>query len=88
MPALQDLGFTIETKPQGAFYLYANCSKFTHDSMQFCKDLLEQTGVAITPGADFGSNESNAHVRFAYTTSMGKLERAVDLMHKYLNVDK
>jgi aspartate/methionine/tyrosine aminotransferase len=50
LPALKELGFEIPVVPQGAFYIYANCSRFTDDSYAFSGELLEQAGVAITPG--------------------------------------
>jgi len=86
LPALRGLGFEIPVQPQGAFYLYADCSRFTDDSFGFCMDLLEQIGVAITPGKDFGSNLPERHVRFAYTTGMEKLEEGVERLGKYLKV--
>jgi len=46
--------------------------------MGFCLNLLEQHGIAITPGVDFGSFRNNTHVRFAYTTSMQQLEKGVE----------
>jgi aspartate/methionine/tyrosine aminotransferase len=77
MPALRDLGFEIPVSPAGAFYLYANCSRFTGDSYGFAEQLLEEAGVAITPGIDFGSNRPEHHVRFAYTTSLENLQEGV-----------
>lgn len=77
VPALRALGFDIPQSPQGAFYIYAGCSRLTEDSFAFARDLLEQAGVAITPGIDFGSNEPERHVRFAYTNSMAALEEGV-----------
>lgn len=82
--ALKESGFRIPNKPGGAFYIYANCQNFTNDSFQFCKNLLNETGVAITPGIDFGSNKPEKHVRFAYTTSSDKLEHGISLIHDYL----
>ncbi|MDH5368664.1 MAG: pyridoxal phosphate-dependent aminotransferase [Gammaproteobacteria bacterium] len=84
LPALKELGFKIEIEPQGAFYIYANCEKFTNDSYQFAYDLLENIGVAITPGKDFGDNKHNSHVRFAYTTSVEKLKEGVSRLRDYL----
>ena len=84
LPALRDLGFDIPIAPEGAFYLYANCKKFTDDSMTFASQILEDTGVAITPGLDFGSNKPEEYVRFAYTTDMPKLEEAVRRLRAYL----
>ena len=84
LPALKKLGFKIEVEPQGAFYIYANCEKFTKDSYQFAYDLLEKIGVAITPGKDFGDNKANRFVRFAYTTSLEKLKEGIKRLNEYL----
>ena len=84
LPALKQLGFKIETQPQGAFYIYANCEKFSADSYQFAYDLLENIGVAITPGKDFGDNKANTFVRFAYTTSISNLEKGMQRLSDYL----
>ena len=77
LPALRDLGFDVPVTPDGAFYLYAGCSRFTDDSYSFTESLLEEAGVAITPGIDFGNNQPERHVRFAYTTSLENLQEGV-----------
>jgi aspartate/methionine/tyrosine aminotransferase len=77
LAALRGLGFEIPVIPSGAFYLYANCRAFTQDSDRFARDLLEQAGVAITPGLDFGVNAPAQHVRFSYTTTRARLEEGV-----------
>lgn len=74
---LRDIGFDIPVVPEGAFYVYANIERFSQDSQAFCRDMLINHGVAITPGADFGRFESDKHIRFAYTTSMEQLEKGV-----------
>ena len=84
LPALRELGFNIPVTPDGAFYLYADCSRFSDDSFTFSEQLLEQAGVAITPGVDFGSNQPEKHVRFAYTTSMENLREGVRRIGEYL----
>ncbi len=84
LPALRALGFDIPVEPQGAFYLYADCSRFTDDSFAFALDLLARTGVAITPGKDFGNNRPERYVRFAYTTAMDRLEEGVERIRRYL----
>jgi aspartate/methionine/tyrosine aminotransferase len=84
LPALRELGFDIPATPAGAFYLYANCSQFTDDSYAFALDVLEKAGVAITPGKDFGANQPERHVRFAYTTSLARLEEGVERLTQYL----
>jgi aspartate/methionine/tyrosine aminotransferase len=78
------LGFDIPLSPQGAFYLYANCERFTDDSFIFANRLLTEAGVAVTPGIDFGRHRAERHVRFAYTTSMSKLEEGVERIARFL----
>jgi aspartate/methionine/tyrosine aminotransferase len=84
LPALRQLGFDIPVTPAGAFYLYADCSRFTSDSYTFSQRLLEEAGVAITPGTDFGTFRPERHVRFAYTTSLENLREGVRRLQDYL----
>ena len=84
LPALRELGFTIPLVPQGAFYLYADCSRFTDDSYHFAFDLLDKAGVACTPGIDFGEHLAAQHLRFAYTNSLDKLAEGVERLRKVL----
>ncbi|ADE15775.1 aminotransferase class I and II [Nitrosococcus halophilus Nc 4] len=85
LPELRDLGFHIPIIPQGAFYIYADCSRFSADSFAFARDLLENIGVAVTPGIDFGCNAPQQHLRFAYTTSMEQLQEGLGRLQAYLN---
>lgn len=84
IPAIQELGFQLPVEPEGAFYLYADCSQLTNDSFEFCHSLLQQAGVAITPGKDFGSHQSHRYVRFAYTTALEQLERGIEKIRGFL----
>lgn len=84
LPELRRLGFDIPNTPAGALYLYAGISKFSSNAEQFCLDMLEQHGIAITPGADFGRYRASEHVRFAYTTSMDRLHEAVRRLESVL----
>jgi aspartate/methionine/tyrosine aminotransferase len=84
VPALRRLGFEIPVMPQGAFYIYAGCGKLTRDSFAFARDLLEQAGVAITPGVDFGANGPERHVRFAYTNPVERLQEGVSRIAGFL----
>lgn len=88
LPALQELGFRIPVTPQGAFYLYADCSALLNDklqdSMALSRYLLTEAGVAITPGLDFGEFQADKHCRFAYTTSEQRLLQAVEKMSQAL----
>jgi aspartate/methionine/tyrosine aminotransferase len=85
LPALRELGFEIPLVPQGAFYLYADCSRFTDDSQAFALHLLEQAGVAITPGLDFGSHRAARHVRFSYANTLDNLREGVARLRNYLS---
>ena len=84
LPALAGLGFKIDSVPQGAFYIYADCSDLTDDSYRFCQDILKETAVAITPGLDFGDNRPESFMRFAYTTELGKLKEAVSRLETFI----
>lgn len=88
LPALEQLGFKVAAKPQGAFYIYANCEAFTDDSYTWVKRLLDEQGVALTPGVDFGSHLADTHCRFAYTQSLEVLERAVDKIDEFIRHEK
>lgn len=78
LPALQGLGLRFAAAPQGAFYLYADCSAWGADSADFAERLLEREAVAVTPGKDFGSNRPERHLRFAYTTGLDGLREGVE----------
>jgi aspartate/methionine/tyrosine aminotransferase len=84
LPEIEKLGFKISAKPEGAFYIYADCSGLTADSERFARDLLETAGVALTPGIDFGASAPKSHVRLAYTTDTERLGEAVDRLRRYL----
>lgn len=88
LPQLKQLGFSIPAQPSGAFYIYADISGLDHphkeNSMQLCLDLLEQTGLAITPGIDFGHSQGHHFVRFAYTHDIPVLEQAVARLRVFL----
>ncbi|HBX38184.1 MAG TPA: aminotransferase [Pseudohongiella sp.] len=82
--ALPELGFSLPWQPQGAFYCYAGIDRFSDDCEAFCQNLLENHGVALTPGTDFGEHSARRYVRFAYTRSLNDMERAVERLAKAL----
>ena len=82
--ALKSMGFSLSENIQGAFYVYANISKFSDDCEKFCHEMLEKHGVALTPGTDFGDFESKSHVRIAFTTDMESLELGVERLQNAL----
>jgi aspartate/methionine/tyrosine aminotransferase len=82
---LKRLGFGIQLEPQGAFYIYANIDAFSNDSHDFCIQLMEQTGVALTPGLDFSPSQPKRFVRFSYTADMEQLKEAVKRIEGFLS---
>ncbi len=76
--------FTIDAAPDGAFYIWADVSRYSDNSMEFCKELLEQKAVAVTPGIDFGSNQTEHYVRFAYTQDIATLKAGVERLKEFL----
>ncbi len=82
--ALKDIGFELSDNIQGAFYIYADISRFSDDCEEFCRIMLEEHGVALTPGTDFGDFECRTHVRLAFTTDMDSLELGVERLRAAL----
>ncbi len=65
---MREVGFVIPVMPQGAFYVFADASRWTDDSYQFIFDLLEKAGVGIAPGVDFSPAGKRA-MTFSYASS-------------------
>ncbi len=84
LEGVQELGFDVPVEPKGAFYVYADSSRFSDDSYSFVLDILENTGVALTPGIDFGENETNKYVRFSYCTDENKIIEGLERLYRYL----
>jgi aspartate/methionine/tyrosine aminotransferase len=63
---LPSAGFEDFAPPDGAFYLYADVSRLTNDSLAFCRRMLHETGVAATPGIDFDGGRGHHYVRFSF----------------------
>jgi aspartate/methionine/tyrosine aminotransferase len=77
---LRRLGFGVPVVPQGAFYVYADCTRFGPDSAAVARHLLHTAGVACTPGDDFGTEAGHQHLRFSYTAPVHRLAEALDRM--------
>lgn len=84
VPALRDLGFAVPVTPDGAFYVYADCSALSDDADRLSADMLNQAGVVIVPGLDFGPHAARRYIRFSYATSMENLREAVERMRRFL----
>ncbi len=76
--------FEIDAKPQGAFYIWANVSKYTDDSFEFARELLSELHIATTPGIDFGTNKTEQYLRFAYTREIDHMREGIDRLKDYL----
>jgi aspartate/methionine/tyrosine aminotransferase len=68
----------------GAFYLYADVSRFTADSIDFARRMLEQAGVAATPGLDFDPLHGKEFLRFCYAGSAADMREAVERIGQWL----
>ncbi len=84
VPRLRGLGLDIPRVPEGAFYIYAGIEKFGMNSMTFVKRVLDEAGVAITPGYDFGMFRASSHVRFSYADRLENLKEGCDRLEKWL----
>ena len=76
--------FNIDAVPDGAFYIWADISRYSNDSMEFCQRLLDEKAVAITPGVDFGRNRTEQYVRFAYTQDMSRLTEGISRLREFI----
>ena len=80
LAALPALGLARIAPPDGAFYVYADVSDFTDDAMQFCRQLLEDTGVATAPGIDFDPVNGHRFLRISFAVSTAQVEDAIARM--------
>jgi aspartate/methionine/tyrosine aminotransferase len=83
LEALPHMGLGRIAPPDGAFYIYADVSDFTDDSMEFCKALVEATGVAAAPGVDFDPVEGRHFMRFSFAVSTAEVEEAIERMRPW-----
>jgi len=90
VPALGELGFKVPVVPDGAFYVYADCSDVAHtargDSATLTRAMLHDAGVVLVPGLDFGSYEPRKYIRLSYATAMPRLEEAVTRLAGFFGV--
>ncbi len=87
LSALRNLGFGINYEPEGAFYIFADISNFGDDGFSFSMKSLSEAKVAITPGVDFGSNQTEKYVRFSYANSLENIKIAVERLAEWLKKD-
>jgi aspartate aminotransferase len=68
-------------KPDGAFYLFVNTKKISNDSIEFCKELLQETGVAVVPGIGFGAE---GYFRFSFATDIETIREGISRIKKFV----
>jgi aspartate/methionine/tyrosine aminotransferase len=82
---LPSMGLDRFAPPDGAFYIYADVSAFTGDSMDFCRRLLVEAGVAATPGLDFDPRRGATTVRFSYAGAEADVAEGVARLEAWLS---
>jgi aspartate/methionine/tyrosine aminotransferase len=80
---LRQLGFGVHFEPQGAFYVLADAQHLDSNSQRLALDILEKTGVAVTPGIDFGAG-AEGFLRFSYTRPLNEIMTALERIETYL----
>lgn len=80
---LRDMGLGVHFVPKGAFYVLADARHIDGDSQRLALDILENTGVAVTPGVDFGSG-AEGFLRFSYTRPLNEIVEALERIDRYL----
>ena len=81
VPALERLGLPVRTHPHGAFYVLADARHIRNDSLALAKEILEATGVAVTPGIDFGDG-AEGFLRFSYANSIEQIDEAMSRLEE------
>lgn len=80
LAALPGMGLGKIAPPDGAFYIYADVSDFTDDALEFCQQLLRDTGVATAPGIDFDPVDGHRFMRISFAVSTPEVEEAIRRM--------
>jgi aspartate/methionine/tyrosine aminotransferase len=80
---LPKAGFTRLAPSDGAFYLYADVADLTDDSPEFCRRMLAETGVAVTPGTDFDPFQGSRTVRFSFAGATQDMVEAVKRLNSW-----
>ncbi len=84
LPEFERLGLHVPVAPDGAFYIYADISAHSQDSIDFAQRLLVHAGVAAVPGIDFGPAHAQRMLRFSYATGLDRLQEAIQRLDTFL----
>ncbi|MFC3568692.1 pyridoxal phosphate-dependent aminotransferase [Paracoccus simplex] len=81
---LPQIGFDRIAPPEGAFYIYADVSDLTTDSLSFAAEILEKAGVAVTPGLDFDPHRGAQTLRFSYAAGAAEIAEGLDRLAAFM----
>ena len=81
---LPQIGFDRIAPPEGAFYIYADVSELTGDSLRFAAEILEKAGVAVTPGLDFDPRRGAQTLRFSYAGASADIAEGLDRLAAFM----
>ena len=82
--ALAGLGIPRIAPADGAFYLYADIGHLTDDSLAWCRELLDATGLALNTGRDFDTRSGHRYVRLSFAVSPAEIAEAIGLLDGWL----
>ena len=80
---LLGMGLDVRKEPMGAFYVLADARKYSNDSLELSRRILNEAGVAVTPGIDFG-NGAEGYLRFSYANSIENIKEGMDRLEAFL----
>ncbi len=84
LEGLPKAGFDRIAPPDGAFYVYADVSDITGDSLGFCREILEQVGVSVTPGLDFDPHRGHGTIRFSYARATTDIAEGLERLKTFM----
>ncbi|MGD9779725.1 pyridoxal phosphate-dependent aminotransferase, partial [Methanomethylovorans sp.] len=81
---IRKIGLNVRAEPMGAYYILADARQYGASSLELSWRILEEAGVAVTPGIDFGEG-AEGYLRFSYANSIENIAEGMDRLEKYLN---
>ncbi len=80
---LREIGFSLKAEPAGAFYVFVDVKRFSHDSYALAFEILEKAGVGVSPGIDFGEN-GEGYIRISYANSLENIKEGLNRIEAFL----
>ena len=81
---LRAAGLTRFAPPDGAFYIYVDVSEYTDDALKFAAEILDEAGVAVTPGLDFDATRGHHWLRFSYARGTDDIREGLDRIARFM----